>query len=133
MVNIPLLPDQRHISDVMLAGHESYLLPNPLPSSTLATLQHMKAVYCFLDHHMTKHQLHELCYNHPVIFYTCCGHGVHPASIEDGKFLYWPSGGNGGLIQGEQLTDIVSESGTGLPGLSLRKGYKTSCFVICTY
>jgi len=109
----------------LLAGHVSYLLPNPLPTSTLATflgirrdisveftadllkswcdrrgstsapvtfrtsLQHMKAVYSFLDHHMTKHQLHELLHNHPVIFYTCCGHGVHPASIEDGKFLYW--------------------------------------------
>jgi len=106
----------------LLAGHVSYLLPDPLPSSTLATflgiqrsisvdftaellkswcdrrdnasvpavfrtsLKHIKAVYNFLDQHMTKRQLAELLHNHPVIFHV---HGVSSAtSIVQGKFLY---------------------------------------------
>jgi len=105
----------------LLAGHVSYLLPVPLPTSTLATflgiqrsisveftadllrswcdrrvhvstpmtfrtsLQHMKAVYHFLDQNMTKHQLEELLHNHPVIFYAACSVSD---SVVEGKFLY---------------------------------------------
>ena len=109
----------------LLAGHVPYLLPDPLPTSTLATflgiqrtinvdftakllkswcdragspsapttfrtsLQHIKAVYSFLDQHMTKHQLQELLHNHPVIFYPCCSsHDVSSSAIVEGKFLY---------------------------------------------
>lgn len=109
----------------LLAGHVPYLLPDPLPRSTLATflgiqrtisvdftatllkswcqrgrslttpvtfktsLQHIKAVYNYLDQHMSKHQLEELLHNNPVIFYTCLSHGVQSASVVEGKFLYW--------------------------------------------
>lgn len=109
----------------LLAGHVPYLLPDPLPTSTLATflgiqrtigvdfvatllkswcdrrgdstapvtfktsLQHIKAVYDYLDQHMSKHQLEELLHNNPVIFYPCSSHGVFPASVVEGKFLYW--------------------------------------------
>ena len=109
----------------LLAGHVSYLLPDPLPSSTLAvflgiqrtisvdftatllkswcdrgagltapvtfrtSLKHIKAVYDYLDQHMSKHQLEELLHNHPVIFYTCISHGVSSATVVEGKFLYW--------------------------------------------
>jgi len=110
----------------LLAGHVMYLLPDPLPTSTLATflgiqrdisidfiakllkswcdrdgsssappatfktsLQHMKAVYYFLDQQMAKCQLEELLCNHPVIFYPCSGDEVSSDSIVEGKFLYW--------------------------------------------
>ena len=109
----------------LLAGHVPYLLPDPLPTSTLATflgiqrtisvdftaellkswcdrcgnvsvpatfrtsLQHMRAVYNFLDQHMTKHQLAELLHNHPIIFHVVPNRGVSAAtSIVEGKFLY---------------------------------------------
>jgi len=101
----------------LLAGHVSYLLPDPLVTSTLAeflgiqhsisvdfvaellkswcdrhgqsstpatfrtSLQHMQAVYQFLDLQMTKHQLQELLRNHPVIFYPV-------GDVVEGQFLY---------------------------------------------
>jgi len=61
---------------------------NPSVAVTFRTsLQHMRAVYEFLDRYMTKHQLEELLHSHPVIFYTCCT--VSASSIVEGKFLYW--------------------------------------------
>ena len=108
----------------LLAGHVSYLVPNPLPTSSLATflgiqrsisvdftaellkswcdrhgqlstavtfrtsLQHMTAVYMFLDQHMTKHQLKELLDNHPFIFFAC-GTTRSDAAVVEGKFLFW--------------------------------------------
>jgi len=59
------------------------------PATFRTSLQHMRAVYHFLDQHMTKHQLHELLQHHPVIFYTCSGGPGSVDSVVEGRFLHW--------------------------------------------
>jgi len=59
-----------------------------VPATFRTSLQHIRAVYNFLDQHMTKYQLADLLHNHPVIFHVVPGHAINPASVVEGKFLY---------------------------------------------